>query len=62
MNRGLLQFLVLNRAVKTGDVGVIEAMIPRLLFRYIGSHSKNYTKEMFELIQGLHHEWPEELR
>jgi hypothetical protein len=61
-NRDLLHFVVLQRGIRNGDVGVVEAMIPRLLFRFIGTGSNNYTKEMLELLQGLHHEWPEEIR
>lgn len=61
-NRDLLNFVCLRRAIKSGDVGLIEILIPRLLFHFLGGGKSNYVKEMFELLQGLNKEWPEDLR
>jgi hypothetical protein len=61
-NRDLLDYLIIDSAIKTGDVGLIEALIPQLLFHFIGAGSTNYSHEMLELLQGLHREWPESLR
>lgn len=60
--RDLLYFSILkNIGVKCGDVGIMESMLPYLLFRFVGSGSSNYTTEILELMQGLWKEWPEEL-
>ncbi|KAJ7917324.1 hypothetical protein B0H13DRAFT_1608482 [Mycena leptocephala] len=59
--RDVLPFILLRSAVKHGDVGFMEDMIPHLLFRFIGGKNSNYTGEMLELLQGLHREWPPEL-
>lgn len=62
MARDLLDYLHLDDAIKAGDVGSIQDMIPRLLFRFAGGKNKNYAIEMLELLQGLHKEWPDDLR
>lgn len=62
INRDLLEYVTFDSAIKRGDVGVMEAMIPRLLFRFIGGKNSNYAKEMLELLQGLENEWPEDLK
>ncbi|KAJ7785521.1 hypothetical protein B0H14DRAFT_3584045 [Mycena olivaceomarginata] len=49
-------------AIKTGDIGRIEDLIPTLLFRFSGGGNSKYAIEMLELLQGLHREWPEDLR
>ncbi|KAJ7165181.1 hypothetical protein C8R46DRAFT_1035785 [Mycena filopes] len=59
--RDVLPFVLLRSAVRHGDVGIMEDMIPHLLFRFIGGKNSNYTTKMFELLQGLHHEWPPEI-
>ncbi|KAJ7718343.1 hypothetical protein B0H16DRAFT_1740112 [Mycena metata] len=59
--RDVIPFILLRSAVRHGDVGIMEDMIPHLLFRFIGGKNTNYTTEMFELLQGLHREWPPEL-
>ncbi|KAJ7149090.1 hypothetical protein C8R46DRAFT_1198892 [Mycena filopes] len=59
--RDVLPFILLRSAVKHGDVGIMEDMIPHMLFRFIGGKNSNYTTEMFELLQGLHREWPPEV-
>lgn len=60
--RDLLYFSVLkNIGIKCGDVGIMESMLPYLLFRFVGSGSSNYTTEILELMQGLWKEWPAEL-
>ena len=61
-NRDLLDYYIFDNAIKVGDIGVIEAMFPRLLFRFVGASNHNYTNEVLELLQGLNKEWPEELR
>jgi hypothetical protein len=62
MARDLLDYIHLDDAIKTGDVGSIQDMLPRLLFRFVGGKNKNYAIEMLELLQGLHKEWPDDLR
>ncbi|KAJ6615696.1 hypothetical protein B0H10DRAFT_1800937 [Mycena sp. CBHHK59/15] len=59
--RDVLSYILLRSAVKHGYVGIMEDMIPHMLFRFIGGKNSNYTGEMLELLQGLHREWPPEL-
>ncbi|PSS06545.1 hypothetical protein PHLCEN_2v3675 [Hermanssonia centrifuga] len=61
-NRDILPFLDLDDAIKTGDVGRIRDLLPRLLFRFIGGGNSNYVTECLELLQGLEREWPEDLK
>ena len=62
MGGDLLDYMLLDRAVSSGDIGLLEDLLPRLLFRYIGGGSSNYSIEILELLQGLHREWPTDLR
>jgi hypothetical protein len=61
-NRDILQYIVLDQAVKHGDVGLMEHSLPHLLFRFIGGKNSNYTIEVLELLQSLHREWPPEIK
>ncbi|EEB90164.1 hypothetical protein MPER_11668 [Moniliophthora perniciosa FA553] len=61
-NRDALQYIVLDEAIKHGDVGMMEAMLPTLLFRFIGGQNSNYTIEVLELLQGLYREWTDEVK
>ena len=58
----LLDYIHLDDAIGSGDVGSIQDMIPRLLFRFAGRKNKNYAIEMLELLQGLQREWPDDLK
>ncbi|PPR00408.1 hypothetical protein CVT26_009693 [Gymnopilus dilepis] len=60
-NRDILQYIVLDQAIRHGDVGLVEASLPHLLFRFVGGSNPKYANEVLELLQGLHKEWPEEL-
>jgi hypothetical protein len=62
MARDLLDYIHLDDAIGSGDVGSIQDMIPRLLFRFAGGKNKNYAIEMLELLQGLQREWPDDLK
>lgn len=62
MARDLLDYVLLDRAISSGDIGLLEDLLPELLFRYVGGGSGNYTVEILELLQGLHHEWPVDLK
>ncbi|KLO04433.1 hypothetical protein SCHPADRAFT_947696 [Schizopora paradoxa] len=57
-NRDALHYVLLVKAIKHGDVGIMNAMIPYLLFRFVGGGNKNYSGEMIELLQTLHRELP----
>ena len=61
-NRDLLDYFELDEAMRVGDVGRMEDMLPRLLFRFIGGGNHKYAVEILELLQGLHCEWTEEFR
>ncbi len=61
-NRDILNFLDFDDAMKTGDVGRMRDMLPRLLFRFVGGGNSNYVTECLEIMQGLEREWPEDLK
>lgn len=61
-NRDILNYLDMDNAMRTGDVGRMENLLPRLLYRFVGGASSNYTTELLELLQGLHQEWTPELK
>lgn len=59
--RDVLHFIVLDNAVKEGDVGLMEKMLPTLLFWFVGGGNGKYAIEVLELMQGLNREWPGEV-
>jgi hypothetical protein len=61
-NRDVLQYIVLDHAISHGNVGIMEDMLPHLLFRFIGGRNTKYATEVLELLQGLHREWPSEVK
>ena len=61
-NRDILLYIVLDKAVKYGDVGLMEACLPQLLLRFIGGKNSNYAIEVLELLQCLEREWPPEIK
>jgi hypothetical protein len=60
--RNVLPYIMFRNAIKQGDVGLMEDMVPQLLFRFLGGNNNKYAIEMLELLQGLHHDWPPEIR
>jgi len=62
MARDLLDYVNFDMAIKIGDVGYLQDLLLRLLFRFIGGKNKNYAIEILKLLQGLHREWPSDLR
>ncbi|KAK6981385.1 hypothetical protein R3P38DRAFT_3333825 [Favolaschia claudopus] len=56
--RDILPYLTLVRAIKRGDVGLLEALLPTFLARFIGGGNNNYAYETLELINGLKKDWP----
>jgi hypothetical protein len=58
----LLDYVNFNAAIKMGDVGFLQDFLPHLLFQFIGGKNKNYVIEILELLQGLHWEWPDDLK
>lgn len=62
MARDLLDYVLLDQAISSGNVGLLKDLLPNLLFRYIGGGSSNYSIEILELLQGLHREWPTDLK
>jgi hypothetical protein len=40
--------------MKDGDVGLMEKLLPTLLFRFIGGGNGKYAVEVLELMQGLY--------
>ncbi len=61
-NRDSLHYVTLVQAIKTGDVGIMEAMLPHLLFRFVGGGNKKYSGEVIELLQMLNRELPLDVR
>ncbi|KAI0685910.1 hypothetical protein BC835DRAFT_1420806 [Cytidiella melzeri] len=61
-NRDTLDFLDLDDCIRTGDVGRMEYLLPRLLFRFHGGGNHKYAHELLELMQGLWREWPDDLK
>ncbi|KAF8316197.1 hypothetical protein F5887DRAFT_1066774 [Amanita rubescens] len=61
-NINILTYLELTAAIKQGDVGRMEDMLPIILFRFAGGGNFKYTVEILELLQGLRSEWPREVR
>ncbi|KAI0685745.1 hypothetical protein BC835DRAFT_1289537 [Cytidiella melzeri] len=51
-----------DEAMQSGDVGRMEMLMPRLLYRFHGGNNWKYTIELLELFQGLLREWPADLR
>jgi len=62
MARDLLDYLEFDESMKIGDIRRIQDLLPQLLFRFVGGTNKNYALEILELLQGLHREWPPDLR
>lgn len=60
--RDVLNYLELDDAMNTGDVGRMQDLLPRLLFRFNGGGSSNYSIETLEVFQGLHVEWTPEIK
>jgi hypothetical protein len=60
--RDFLQFIVLNEAIKRGDVGLMEDFLPHMLFRFIGGSNSNYAIEVLEVLQGIHREWSPDVK
>ena len=60
-NQDVLQYLVLNDAVRDGDVGLMELLLPHMFIRFNGAGKGKYAIEVLELLQGLHKEWPDEI-
>ncbi|KAI0769563.1 hypothetical protein BC629DRAFT_1595870 [Irpex lacteus] len=60
--RDLLDYVNLDDAMRTGDVGRMFDLMPRLLFRFHGGNNWKYTLEVLESLQGLLREFPPDFR
>ena len=60
-NNDVLPYIELRHAIRSGDVGRMEDLLPHLAFRFAGGGNSNYTVEILELCQGLYQEWPKEV-
>ncbi|KAF8673067.1 hypothetical protein AX14_005425 [Amanita brunnescens Koide BX004] len=60
-NMNILTYLELTAAIRQGDVGRMEDILPIILFRFAGGGNFKYTAEILELFQGLRSEWPPEV-
>ncbi|KAI0634114.1 hypothetical protein C8Q77DRAFT_1056061 [Trametes polyzona] len=61
-NRDVLYYLLLHQSMKAGDVGMMEHLLPHMLYRFAGGGNHKYAVEVLELLQGIHREWPPEVR
>ncbi|CDO69446.1 hypothetical protein BN946_scf184817.g6 [Trametes cinnabarina] len=61
-NRNVLYYLALDNAMRGGDIGLMEDLLPHLLFRFAGGGNHKYAVEILELLQGLHREWPDDVK
>lgn len=59
--RDFLNYVEFDDAMASGDPGRMINMFGRMLYQYAGGHNPKYAMEMLELLQGLKHEWPEDL-
>ncbi|KAF9236815.1 hypothetical protein BU15DRAFT_88956 [Melanogaster broomeanus] len=57
-NHDVLRYVDLYEATRSGDVGIMEATLPHLAFRFAGGRNSNYLTEVLELLQCLRHDWP----
>ncbi|KAI0693161.1 hypothetical protein BC835DRAFT_1416081 [Cytidiella melzeri] len=57
-----LDYWNLDDAMLSGDVGRMELLLPRLLYRYHGGNNCKYTIEFLKLFQSILREWPEDLK
>ncbi|KIL54589.1 hypothetical protein M378DRAFT_18744 [Amanita muscaria Koide BX008] len=60
-NKDVLPYIELRHAIRAGDVGRMEDLLPLMAFRFSGGGNTNYTTEVLELFQGLNQEWPKEV-
>ena len=58
----VLSYFDLRDAMRVGDVGRMEDLLPTLLFRFMGGGNHKYATEILELLYKLDREWPKELR
>ncbi|KAG8702783.1 hypothetical protein FRC09_004533 [Ceratobasidium sp. 395] len=61
-HRDLLLFYSLRRAFKYGDIDRIEAILPELLFFFVGAGNGQYADEIYQFLQLLTHETTPDLR
>ena len=61
-NQDVLRYIDFDEAICGGDVGIMEQTFPYLAFCFAGGGNFKYTIEVLELLQGLHHDWPPEIR
>ncbi|KAG8753923.1 hypothetical protein FRC12_011370 [Ceratobasidium sp. 428] len=61
-NRDLELYWDLGHAVKHGDVGHMEDLIPDLLSYFTGSGNANYARQMYEILQTLYYESTDAMR
>ncbi|KAJ7856004.1 hypothetical protein B0H13DRAFT_1641699 [Mycena leptocephala] len=61
-NTDVLPYIQLRDAIKVGDIGRMQDLLPTLLFRFAGGGNSKYTIEILELLQGLNREWIPEIK
>ena len=58
----LLVYFELRDAIRVGDVGRMEDLLPTLACCFAGGSNPRYTAEVLELLQSIHREWPHEVK
>ncbi|KAL0956796.1 hypothetical protein HGRIS_002915 [Hohenbuehelia grisea] len=61
-NMDVLAYIELRAAIRAGDVGRMEDLLPTLVLRFAGGGNSKYTIELLELIRGLRTEWTEDIK
>lgn len=62
LNRDVLLYITLDVAIKQGDIGLMEDILPHTLQRFIGGRNYKYAIETLEMIQSLQREWPDDIK
>jgi len=58
----LLVYFELQDAIRVGDVGRMEDLLPTLACHFAGGSNPQYVAEVLELLQSIHKEWPDEVK
>jgi hypothetical protein len=61
-NTDLLVYFDLRDAIRVGDIGRMEDLLPTLACRFAGGNNPRYTTEVLELLQSIQREWPDEVK
>ncbi|KAH9892908.1 hypothetical protein C8Q73DRAFT_746651 [Cubamyces lactineus] len=61
-NQDVLYYILLHRSMQSGNIGMMEDLLLHLLFWFSGGGNHKYAVEVLKLLQGLHREWPQNVK